>query len=199
MHKSMLPEKNGMWGEHVSCFGKLYVFDDHSEGKIKRLWLFRPDQISSKDQGDIKPQLESRVSPTWHSLVMYLHAPLALALILLIVLYAVLLRRKTAHTPPIVHISEEAMFKYPREAYESALKQHGSVIGVYRKNRLEYIVDESHAAEVLTNDVMFSAERGTAALLNLPILNALPYSLIGTLDKLVVKGITPIVERLVNT
>ncbi|KAG6814162.1 hypothetical protein H0H93_013140, partial [Arthromyces matolae] len=130
---------------------------------------------------------------------MYLHAPLALALILLIVLYAVLLRRKTTHTPPIVHISEEAMFKYPREAYESSLKQHGSVIGVYRKNRLEYIVDESHAAEVLTNDVMFSAERGTAALLNLPILNALPYSLIGTLDKLVVKGITPIVERLVNT
>ncbi|KAG6835309.1 hypothetical protein H0H93_002872 [Arthromyces matolae] len=28
---------------------------------------------------------------------------------------------------------------------------------------LEYIVDESHAAEVLTNDVLFSAEQGTAA------------------------------------
>jgi hypothetical protein len=61
---------------------------------------------------------------------------------------------------------------------------------------LEYIVDESHALQVLTNDSLFSAERGTAAILNMSILNALPYSLIGSLDKLVNKGVTPILERL---
>ncbi|KAF8904067.1 cytochrome P450 [Gymnopilus junonius] len=115
--------------------------------------------------------------------------------IALIVLYSFTRPRKELNTPPIIHLSDEALFQYPRQAYEAALQQHGSVIGVYRKNRLEYIVDESLALQVLTNDSLFSAERGTAAILNMPILNALPYSLIGSLDKLVTKGVTPILER----
>lgn len=64
---------------------------------------------------------------------------------------------------------------------------------------------------------MFSAERGTAAvssradilspantqlrpqqILNMPILNILPYSLIGSLDKLVNKGVTPMMETILN-
>ncbi|KAG6834492.1 hypothetical protein H0H93_009326, partial [Arthromyces matolae] len=122
-------------------------------------------------------------------------------------LYAVLFRRKPSNTPPIAHISEEAMFKYPREAYEAAFKQYGSVIGVYRKNRLtdteklEYIVDESHSLEVLTNDAIFSAERGTAAHLNMPlfVLNALPSSPFATIDKLVHRGVNHIIERVLDT
>ncbi|KAJ7251224.1 cytochrome P450, partial [Mycena rebaudengoi] len=91
----------------------------------------------------------------------------------------------------------EALFRYPRKAYEAALEKHGSVIGVYRKNRLEYIVDQSLASEVLTNDAMFSAERGTAAILNMPILNVLPFSFIGSLDKLINKSVIPFMESLV--
>ncbi|KAG6909192.1 hypothetical protein DXG01_001706 [Tephrocybe rancida] len=120
----------------------------------------------------------------------------ALAAIALIVSYSFIRPRKRLNTPPIVHLSHEALFRYPRQAYESALQRYGSVIGVYRKNRLEYIVDESHVLQVLTNDAAFSAERGTAAILNMPILNMLPHSLIGSLDKLVNKGVTPILERL---
>ncbi|KAG6826988.1 hypothetical protein H0H92_013650 [Tricholoma furcatifolium] len=122
----------------------------------------------------------------------------ALLVVAAVVSFGFLRPRKRLNTPPIVNISHEALFRHPRQAYESALEQHGSVIGVYRKNRvkLEYIVDESHVQQVLTNDALFSAERGTAAILNMPILNMLPYSLIGSLDKLVNKGVTPILERL---
>lgn len=73
------------------------------------------------------------------------------------------------------------MFTRPREAYESALKAHGPVIGVMRKGRvsllhrfsylcsniphpqLEYIVDEDHTMHVLSNDKDFSFEVGVAA------------------------------------
>ncbi|KAJ7695418.1 cytochrome P450 [Mycena rosella] len=106
-------------------------------------------------------------------------------------------KSKSLNRPPIVHISHEALFRYPRQAYETALKEHGPVIGVYRKNRLEYITDESLASEVLTNDALFSAERGTAAILNMPILNMLPHSFIGSLDKLINKSVIPFMETLV--
>ncbi|KXN91525.1 hypothetical protein AN958_12767, partial [Leucoagaricus sp. SymC.cos] len=93
-------------------------------------------------------------------------------------------------------LPDASLFQYPRQAYETALKNCGSVIGVYRKNRLEYIVDNSHTLQVLTNDAVFSAEQGTAAILNMPFLTALPRSLIGTLDKVVNKGVTPKIEKL---
>ncbi|KAJ6595831.1 cytochrome P450 [Mycena vulgaris] len=120
-------------------------------------------------------------------------------LAVLLVIYKILEIRKlrSLNRPPIVHISHEALFRYPRQAYETALKENGSVIGVYRKNRLEYIVDASLASEVLTNDALFSAERGTAAILNMPILNALPHSFIGSLDKLINKSVIPFMETLV--
>ncbi|KAJ7250588.1 cytochrome P450 [Mycena rebaudengoi] len=140
-----------------------------------------------------------------------------LAVLFLLHKYLQLRKQKPLNYPPIVNISvsliiiiilrvhqsesskHEALFRYPRKAYEAALEKHGSVIGVYRKNRLEYIVDQSLASEVLTNDAMFSAERGTAAIqiLNMPILNVLPYSFIGSLDKLINKSVIPFMESLV--
>ncbi|KAE9408989.1 cytochrome P450 [Gymnopus androsaceus JB14] len=100
--------------------------------------------------------------------------------------------------PPIVPIPADVLFRYPRLAYEDALKEHGSVIGVYRKNRLEFIVDDSLAIEVLTNESCFSAEHGTAAMLNMSILLKLPNSFIGNLDKLVTKGINPFMDSLIK-
>ncbi|KAG6865083.1 hypothetical protein C0991_005227 [Blastosporella zonata] len=123
-------------------------------------------------------------------------------------------QRKRLNTPPVIHLSDVAQFKHTRQAYESALQRYGSVVGIYRKNRLEYIVDESHTSEVLTNDVLFSAERGTAAvqpfsscndqhltifkILNLPILNILRHSIIAALDKVVTKAINPSLDGLVT-
>ncbi|KAG5724817.1 hypothetical protein E4T56_gene19908, partial [Termitomyces sp. T112] len=66
------------------------------------------------------------------------YAVCCLAVVGLVVSYNFIFpaRRTTGlKTPPIIHLSDEALFRYPRQAYESALRQYGSVIGVYRKNR----------------------------------------------------------------
>ncbi|KAJ3860347.1 cytochrome P450 [Lentinula novae-zelandiae] len=62
---------------------------------------------------------------------------------------------------------------------------------------LEFIVDDSLALEILTNDADYSAERGTAAILNMPMLLMLPHSLIGGLDKLITKRVVPSMDTLI--
>ncbi|KAL4075458.1 cytochrome P450, partial [Scleroderma citrinum] len=72
--------------------------------------------------------------------------------------------------PPIVNIPADEMFTQPKEAYASALKQHGPIIGVWRKGRLEYIVNEQYTNDILNKDHEFSFERGVATILNLSFL-----------------------------
>ncbi len=41
-------------------------------------------------------------------------------------------------------VQAEDMFRNPRKAYESALKKHGPVIGVYRKGRVNALLTDLH-------------------------------------------------------
>ncbi|KAG9225432.1 hypothetical protein CCMSSC00406_0002935 [Pleurotus cornucopiae] len=92
---------------------------------------------------------------------------------------------QSSNLPPLVAIPDEQLFGNPRHAYETALKQYGKIIGVPRKNRLEYIVDQTFVAEVLTNDKVYSFEHGTLSMLNLHILLALPRSFMHEIDRVV--------------
>ncbi|KAJ7902360.1 cytochrome P450, partial [Mycena leptocephala] len=58
-----------------------------------------------------------------------------------------------------------------RQAYEEALAKHGPVIGVWRKGRLEYVVDKQYAKEVLSQEDIFSFEDGAFEFLNLGFLH----------------------------
>ncbi|KAK0222167.1 cytochrome P450 [Armillaria fumosa] len=99
--------------------------------------------------------------------------------------------------PPVIDIPAEDMFRNPRKAYESALKKYGPVIGVHRKGRLEFIVDDKFTAEVLTNDSVFSFESGTLTVLNLHPLLLLPRSFIRDIDKLVNEGLVPLMNQII--
>ncbi|KAK0437130.1 cytochrome P450 [Desarmillaria tabescens] len=100
--------------------------------------------------------------------------------------------------PPVIDIPAEDMFRNPRKAYESALKEHGPVIGVYRKGRLEFIVNDQFTTEVLTNDSVFSFESGTLTVLNLHPLLLLPRSFIRDIDKLVNEGLVPLMNQIIQ-
>ncbi|KAL5531125.1 hypothetical protein ACEPAG_4001 [Sanghuangporus baumii] len=111
---------------------------------------------------------------------------------------------KTGHgklntTPPIVKISERELLKRPREVYERALAEHGSVIAVKRKGRLEYIVDDTLTHDVLTMDTSFSFEKGTAFILNFHYFNNLYTSYFFEIDdfvnNVIVKRMPLIVEQ----
>ncbi|KIJ58753.1 hypothetical protein HYDPIDRAFT_119272 [Hydnomerulius pinastri MD-312] len=70
--------------------------------------------------------------------------------------------------PPIVKIPSSEIFTRPQEAYESALRDHGPVVGAWRKGRLEYIVGPEFTKDLFSNDQEFSFEDGVATILNLP-------------------------------
>ncbi|KAF8893746.1 cytochrome P450 [Mucidula mucida] len=116
-------------------------------------------------------------------------------------------RKNSSGNPPLVEIPDQQIFYNSRHAYEAAIKQHGSIVGVRRKNRLEYIVDHTLVAEVLANDSVFSFERGTLSVLNLRFLLALPRSFMQEIDRVVqdhiaarladsVTQVAPVFERL---
>ncbi|KAL4257834.1 Cytochrome P450 superfamily protein [Pleurotus pulmonarius] len=111
----------------------------------------------------------------------------AICILALVLVIRILHRRSSqaSNLPPLVAIPDEQLFGNPRHAYETALKQYGKIIGVPRKNRLEYIVDQSFVAEVLTNDKVYSFEHGTLSMLNLHILLALPRSFMHEIDRVV--------------
>ncbi|KAF9050880.1 cytochrome P450 [Hymenopellis radicata] len=94
-------------------------------------------------------------------------------------------QKNSSENPPLVEIPDWQIFYNSRHAYEAAIKQHGSIVGVRRKNRLEYIVDHTLVAEVLANDSVFSFERGTLSVLNLRLLLALPRSFMQEIDRVV--------------
>ncbi|KAH8114086.1 cytochrome P450 [Phellopilus nigrolimitatus] len=99
-----------------------------------------------------------------------------------------ILKKRSAvrkHYAPIVDISAEDMFHNPRAAYEKALKDHGPVIGVRRKGRLEYIVDEELSHTILTSDSILSFEEGAATILNFHYVLHYFESFFGDLDDLV--------------
>ncbi|KAJ7169083.1 cytochrome P450 [Mycena crocata] len=100
--------------------------------------------------------------------------------------------------PPIVSISSWDMFNNPRQAYESVLVDFGPVVGVWRKGRLEYIVDNTLTMEVLTNDEAFSFREGTATILNFHYMHRLFSGFWSDMDDLVKKGITFQLETIVE-
>ncbi|KAJ6462315.1 cytochrome P450 [Mycena vulgaris] len=100
--------------------------------------------------------------------------------------------------PPIVTISSENMFKNPRAAYESALASFGPVVGVWRKGRLEYVVDNSLTTEVLTNNEAFSFQEGTATILNFHYMHRVFGGFWFDMDDLVKKGISFQLETIVE-
>ncbi|KAJ6594255.1 cytochrome P450 [Mycena capillaripes] len=100
--------------------------------------------------------------------------------------------------PPIVSISSRDMFNNPRHAYESALTDYGPVVGVWRKGRLEYIVDNNLAMAVLTNDEAFSFQEGTATILNIHYMYQIFSGFWSDMDDLVKKGISFQLETIVD-
>ncbi|KAJ7083407.1 cytochrome P450 [Mycena belliarum] len=92
------------------------------------------------------------------------------------------------------------IFNNPREAYETALKDHGPVIGVRRKGFLEFIVDPSLIHTVLTSNQSFSFEEAMATVLNLRPFVSMFWSFFSEIDDLVQNGINPrmsdILERI---
>ncbi|KAI5992844.1 cytochrome P450 [Pisolithus marmoratus] len=105
-------------------------------------------------------------------------------------------RIRAYELPPIIDIPVNEISK---QAYESALREYGPVIGVWRRGTLEYIVDESLTKEVISNDRDFSFERGTARLLNLPFI--LPLSggkFFKDVHTMVASGTIPRMDKLVD-
>ncbi|KAI5995715.1 cytochrome P450, partial [Pisolithus marmoratus] len=101
--------------------------------------------------------------------------------------------------PPIIDIPASEMFSSPQKAYESALKDHGPVIGVWRKGRLEYIVDEEYTKEVISNDQDFSFERGTARVLNMSFIIPLSNGkFFKDIHMAVAGGVIPRMEKVVD-
>ncbi|KAI5996563.1 cytochrome P450 [Pisolithus orientalis] len=107
--------------------------------------------------------------------------------------------------PPIIDIplpkydKASEIFSSPQKAYESALKNRGPVIGVWRKGRLEYIVNEEYTKEVLSNDQDFSFERGTASALNLEFIIPLSKGkFFKDIHMMVTGGIIPRMEKIVD-
>ncbi|KAF5350746.1 hypothetical protein D9758_010373 [Tetrapyrgos nigripes] len=101
--------------------------------------------------------------------------------------------------PPIVSLSEEDIYQHPGEAYEKAIEKYGPVVGVVRKNQLEYIIDHTLIAQVLTTDAMFSFEHATLRMLNLTFLLSLPRSFAKELDTIVQESITGNMDHIVNS
>ncbi|KAJ4464453.1 cytochrome P450 [Lentinula edodes] len=90
------------------------------------------------------------------------------------------------------------IFTNPRKSYESALEKYGPVIGVWRKGRLEYIVDDTLTFEVLTNHEAFSFRQGTATILNISYLMSVFHSFWFDMDNMVKKGITSHIDNIVE-
>lgn len=64
--------------------------------------------------------------------------------------------------PPIVQLSKEEQFKDPINSYSRATKEHGDVIAVKKKDKMEIIVSEKYVQKVLTDEANFSFEQGVA-------------------------------------
>lgn len=126
-------------------------------------------------------------------------APLVLIAVFYVVLKSLRKQRilPKGH-PPIIYIPPEEIFKNPREAYESALKKHGPVIAVYRKSRLEFIVNEQYTAEVLTNGAVFSFESGTLTIMNLNFILFLTRNYVRDMDKLINGGLVPSLNMIIQ-
>ncbi|KAH7884901.1 cytochrome P450 [Phlebopus sp. FC_14] len=105
--------------------------------------------------------------------------------------------RDASRYPPIVKIDPNDMFTRPREAYESALEEHGPIVGVWRKGRLEYIVGPEFTKELLSDDRDFSFERGVTNILNFPSFIARS-NFFKDVHMMVTGGIIPRMERTVE-
>uniref|UniRef100_A0A8H7XLC6 Cytochrome P450 n=1 Tax=Psilocybe cubensis TaxID=181762 RepID=A0A8H7XLC6_PSICU len=92
--------------------------------------------------------------------------------------------KKEDHLPPFVYISDDELANDPRNVLENALKQHGSVIRIPRRDRIEYIVDDIYLEEVLTGYTNFSFEKGALMALNMGFLLYIP-RFVATADHLV--------------
>ncbi|THU84769.1 cytochrome P450 [Dendrothele bispora CBS 962.96] len=101
--------------------------------------------------------------------------------------------------PPVVELSETDIYQHPQEAYQAAIEKYGPVVGVVRKNQLEYIIDHTLTAQVLTNDAMFSFEHATLRMLNLSVLLSLPRSFAKELDTIVQEDITANMDNIIET
>ncbi|KAJ3925076.1 MAG: cytochrome P450 [Lentinula lateritia] len=100
--------------------------------------------------------------------------------------------------PPIISLSDYDIFTNPRKSYESALEKYGPVIGVWRKGRLEYIVDDTLTFEVLTNHEAFSFTQGTATILNVSYLMSVFHSFWFDMDNMVKQGIPSHIDNIVE-
>ncbi|KIJ46654.1 hypothetical protein M422DRAFT_249810 [Sphaerobolus stellatus SS14] len=107
--------------------------------------------------------------------------------------------RRPLKPVPLIHIPLNQLFNNPRAAYEKALKDNGPVIAVWRKARLEYIVDDSLSYEVLTNDKRFGFKEGTSEILNLRYLHHFAGTFWDDMDttvKVLVSQVTHVVEKI---
>ncbi|EKM52473.1 uncharacterized protein PHACADRAFT_211727 [Phanerochaete carnosa HHB-10118-sp] len=105
----------------------------------------------------------------------------------------------TVHHPPIVDIPADDIFNKPLEAYETALRNHGPVIGVRRKGRLEYILGREYTKYLFADDKNLSFEEGVATVLNLRFILAIRGGkFFKDVDRLVASGMIPRIEGITN-
>ncbi|KAK7457795.1 hypothetical protein VKT23_010135 [Stygiomarasmius scandens] len=107
-------------------------------------------------------------------------------------------KRRNSRLPPVVELSEEDIYQRPQYAYQAAIEKYGPVVGVVRKNQLEYIIDHTLTAQVLTNDLLFSFEHATLRMLNLSVLLSLPRSFAKELDTIVQEDITANMDNIIE-
>lgn len=108
-------------------------------------------------------------------------------------------KRKHTNYPPVIDIPADDIFNRPLQAYEQALRDHGPVIGVKRKGKLEYIVNREYTKYVFADDKSLSFEEGAATILNLRFLLKIRGGrFYKDVDKLITSGIIPRIEAITN-
>ncbi|KAF7302845.1 hypothetical protein MKEN_01246600 [Mycena kentingensis (nom. inval.)] len=125
----------------------------------------------------------------------YLSAAAGLALIL--VGRARAGAKKHRNHPPIIHIPPAEMYSNPREAYETAMREHGPVIAVQRRQNLEFILDEALIPQLFTHP-SFSFEEAIATMMNLrPFVTAF-WGFFRGIDDLVQVGINSALDSMLE-
>ncbi|KAJ5249009.1 cytochrome P450 [Penicillium chermesinum] len=80
------------------------------------------------------------------------------------------LRIYGANFPPVVKLTNDQIFNDPINSYNNAIREHGDIIAVKKKDKMEIMVSEKYAQRVLTDEKNFSFEHGVADAMNMEFL-----------------------------
>ncbi|KAF1818370.1 cytochrome P450 [Dissoconium aciculare CBS 342.82] len=105
--------------------------------------------------------------------------------------------------PPIVQLTRHEQFKDPINSYSRAMREHGDIIAVKKKDKMEIVVSEKYVQKVLTDETNFSFEQGVADAMNFEFLMELTEGKIFKImadvtDQLLSKRMDTIVQQVSN-